>query len=349
MGAETVTRSYGAAIRDGFAYLLENYPEVFVIGQGLWSPWYVGNSMTDLDVEFGRDRIIDSPVSEMAVTGAAVGAAISGRRPIVVHPRMDFMILATDQIVTQAAKWSSMFGGRVSAPVVIRAIINRGGQQGAQHSQALHAWFAHVPGLRVAMPATPLDARDLLVSAVLCGDPVLYVDDRWLYSDEDEIPLAPDVEAIMNGPRVVRCGQDVTLVGAGYSTKLVRKAAGLLEQQGVDAEVIDLRTINPLDIALVAESVGRSGRLVVVDGGWETCGLAGEVIAAVSERLSPGAFRSSPCRITLQNAPAPTSGPLEDKYYPNVNQVVEAVDRSLGRSPALPSKGKTLRCERWTP
>src|SRR5205809_1703437 len=192
MGAKAITRSYGEAIREGFAYLLGNYPEVFVIGQGLWSPWYVGNSMTDLDVEFGRERVIDSPVSEMACTGAAVGAAIAGRRPIVVHPRMDFMILATDQIVTQAAKWSSMFAGKVSVPVVIRGIINRGGEQGAQHSQALHAWFAHVPGLRVVMPATATDARDLLIAATLCDDPVLYLDDRWLYDWADE--ASPIVE-----------------------------------------------------------------------------------------------------------------------------------------------------------
>ena len=123
------------------------HSKVFAIGQGLWSPWYVGNSMTDLDIQFGRERIIDTPVSELACTGAALGASLCGYRPVVVHPRVDFMLLAVDQIVTQAAKWRSMFGGQVSAPVTIRAIVNRGGEQGAQHSQALHSWFAHVPGL----------------------------------------------------------------------------------------------------------------------------------------------------------------------------------------------------------
>ncbi len=329
MGAETVTRSYGGAIRDAFAYLLENYPEVFVIGQGLWSPWYVGNSMADLDVEFGRERIIDSPVSEMAVTGAAVGAAIAGRRPIVVHPRMDFMILATDQIVTQAAKWSSMFGGRVSAPVVIRAIINRGGQQGAQHSQALHAWFAHVPGLRVAMPATPLDARDLLVSAVLCGDPVLYIDDRWLYTRSGELPVMPDAEAMFRGPEVVSRGDDVTLVGAGYAAYLVEQAADQLAEGGVSADVIDLRVVNPLDISAVLRSVERTRRLVVVDGGWTTCGLAGEVIAAVVERLEPDVLQAAPRRLTLQDVPAPSSGALEVAYYPSVERTVDLAHEVL--------------------
>lgn len=329
MGGEGQVTTYGAAIREGFAYLLRNYPEVFVIGQGLWSPWYVGNSMTDLDIEFGRERVIDSPVSEAACTGAALGAAIAGRRAIVVHPRMDFMILATDQIVSQAAKWSSMFAGRVSAPVVIRGIINRGGQQGAQHSQALHAWFAHVPGLRVAMPATPVDARDLLVSAALCGDPVLYIDDRWLYDCPGEVPLQPDTGAILAGPRVARRGDDVTLVGAGHSAHLAEQAAAVLADGGVSAEVVDLRVINPLDVLPVVKSVEQTGRLVVVDGGWTTCGLAGEIIAAVVERLELGVLRSIPRRLTLQDVPAPASGVVEALYYPSVERLVQVVREVL--------------------
>ena len=167
--------NYGTALLAGFEYLLEKYPEVFVIGQGLWSPWYVGNSMTDLDKKFGVERIIDTPVSESACTGAAVGASLAGMKPIVVHPRMDFMVYAMDAIVNQAAKWSHMLGGQAHPGVTIRSIINRGGEQGAQHSQALHAWFAHVPGLRVVMPSTVSDARDLLIASVLSPDPVIFI------------------------------------------------------------------------------------------------------------------------------------------------------------------------------
>lgn len=333
MPTDPITHTYGAAIREGFAYLLERYPEVFVIGQGLWSPWYVGNSMTGLEVEFGRDRVIDSPVSEQACTGIAVGAAIAGRRPVVVHPRMDFLALAVDQIVSQAAKWSSMFGGKVSAPVVIRGIINRGGSQGAQHSQALHAWFAHVPGLRVVMPASVGDARDLLVSAVLSGDPVLYIDDRWLYDRGGSPPAAPDLDAVFHGPDVFRPGDDLTLVGAGYSAYLVEQAAKHLAVEGVSAEAIDLRVINPLEIGPIVESVSKTGRLVVVDGGWTTCGLAGEVIAAVVERLEPDAFRATPRRLTLHDAPAPASAPLEAIYYPTVARIVEVARAVLETEP----------------
>src|SRR5258706_156159 len=151
--------SYAQAIREASAQLLRSDARVFMIGQGVWSPWYVGTSMTDLDREFGRARVIDSPVSEAATTGAALGAALAGMRPLVIHPRMDFMLLAVDQIVTQAANWFYMSGGRVSAPITIRAIVNRGGEQAAQHSQSPHAWFMHVPGLKVVMPSTAYDAK----------------------------------------------------------------------------------------------------------------------------------------------------------------------------------------------
>ena len=140
--------------------------------------------MRDLDIKFGTDRIIDTPVSESACTGAALGASITGMRPIVVHPRMDFMLYAMDSIVNEAAKWSFMFGGNSNPKLTIRAILNRGGEQGAQHSQSLHSWFAHIPGLRVVM-STVKDARDLLIASVLCNDPVIYIDDRWLYEKEE--------------------------------------------------------------------------------------------------------------------------------------------------------------------
>ena len=320
--------TYGSAIRAAFQYLLTKHPEVFVLGQGLWSPWYVGSSMTELEVEFGRDRVIDSPVSEQATTGIGLGAALVGKRPVVVHPRMDFMILAMDQIVTQAANWSSMFGSPGAASIVVRGIVNRGGAQGPQHSQALHAWFAHVPGLRVAMPHSVQDARDLLISAVLCDDPVLYIDDRWLYEMEADVCPDPDFDAIYRGPNIVRAGSDVTVVAAGYSVTLALEAARILEQSGAEAEVVDLRTINPLMMDPVIESVIRTGRLVVVDGGWSQCGLAGEVIASVCERVPPTHLKSRPRRITLAATPAPTSSPLEEAYYHKPETICEIIAES---------------------
>jgi pyruvate dehydrogenase E1 component beta subunit len=315
--------NYGSAIREAFAYLLKEYPEVFVIGQGLWSPWYVGNSMTDLDKEFGIERIIDTPVAESACTGAAVGAALAGMKPIMVHPRMDFMLYATDAIVNQAAKWSSMMGGQAHAGVTIRSIINRGGEQGAQHSQALHAWFAHIPGLRVVMPYSVYDARDLLIASVLSGDPVIYIDDRWLYANEEELEPVSELDLKTQGPKIIKSGDDLTLVSAGYSTHLALEASKILSAQGIEAEVIDMRVISPISPQAILESVAKTGRLVAVDGGWSPAGFAGEIIATVTESISPKLLKSSPRRVTLPFAPAPSSPALEKIYYPTPEDVVK--------------------------
>jgi pyruvate/2-oxoglutarate/acetoin dehydrogenase E1 component len=278
--------------------------------------------MTDLDTKFGKHRVIDTPVSELAVTGAGVGAALAGMKPIVVHPRIDFMIYAMDAVVNQAAKWSHMFGGQAHAGVTVRAIINRGGEQGAQHSQALHAWFAHVPGLRVVMPATVADARDLLVAAVLCEDPVIYIDDRWLYDLEEDLPAIVELDLARQGPRSLTTGNDITIVGAGYSTKLAIDAQQALTTQGLSAEVIDLRVLNPFDPKVIVNSVQKTGRLLVVDGGTRTAGFAAEVIASVVECVPPSTMRQPPMRLTLPDAPAPTSRVLERLYYPTVDDVI---------------------------
>jgi pyruvate/2-oxoglutarate/acetoin dehydrogenase E1 component len=321
--------TYSKGILDGFKYLLSNHEEVFVLGQGLWSPWYVGASMTDLDKIYGKDRIIDSPVSEQATTGAGVGAAVMGKRPIIVHPRVDFMLLAVDQIVTQAAKWRYMFGGKASAPITIRGMINRGGEQGAQHSQSLHSWFAHIPGLKVVMPSSANDARDLLIASVLADDPVLYIDDRWLYDNTEEcreIDLTPLHQQF---PKVVKQGSDITLVSSSYTTKLCSIAAEKLLDFGISAEVIDLRVINPIEYEPIISSVKKTQRLCVVDGCWTNCGLAGEIIAGVSERIEIGVLKIKPKRITLTDTPAPTSKVLEDTYYIKVENIVNYVKSIL--------------------
>jgi pyruvate dehydrogenase E1 component beta subunit len=320
--------SYGEAIREGFRFAMSEDPSVLVIGQGLWSPWYVGNTMRDLEKEFGTDRVIDTPVSELACTGAAIGAALCGYRPVVTHPRVDFGLLAVDQIVNQAAKWNAMFGGTSPVPAVFRLIVNRGGEQGAQHSQSLYSWFAHVPGLRVATPATAADARDLLLASIWSDDPVVYIDDRWLYDVTGDLgePKAIDIAAVR--PQTLRSGDDITLVGFSWSTSLNLEAADLLANEQISADVIDLRVLNPLDLTPVMESVSRSGRLVVAEGDWATCGVAAEVVSRVVEDLGPNALLAAPARVALAAAPAPTSRALERLYYPAADDVAAAARRA---------------------
>jgi len=317
--------NYGTAILAAFEYLLENYKETFVIGQGLWSPWYVGNSMTELDRKFGKKRVIDTPVSESAVTGAAVGASLAGMKPIVVHPRMDFMLYAMDAIVNQAAKWSHMFGGQASPGVTIRGIINRGGEQGAQHSQALHAWFAHVPGLRVVMPSTVADARDLLIASVLSKDPVIYIDDRWLYEQEDNLPKISELKLRNQKPKITSKGNDVTIVASGYSSYLARQANKKLRKININPEIIDVRVLNPLYITDILKSVKKTKKLVVVDPGWISSGFSAEIVSKVVENLETNCLTSPPVRIALPDAPAPTATIHEKKYYTSVDDVVRRV------------------------
>jgi len=319
--------SYAQAIREAHFQLLSGNPRVFVIGQGTWSPWYAGTSLKDLEKDFGRDRIIDTPVSENAVTGVAVGAAIAGMRPIVFHPRMDFMLLAADPIINQAANWSYVFAGQVNVPVVIRSVINRGGEQGAQHSQALQAFFAHVPGIKVVMPSTPYDAKGLLIAAVNDGNPVVYIDDRWLYG---EIGVVPEemYEVPIGKAAIRRGGSDVTIVSTSYMSVQAVKACEILAECGIDAEAIDLRSIKPWDKELVFESVHKTGRLVIVDAAWKTCGVAAEIAASVAEEAFH-CLKAPIARVTLPDAPAPTSSLLEKAYYPDANDIVSTVKKIL--------------------
>jgi len=312
--------SYGTAIQDAFEYILSNYDDSFIIGQGLWSPWYVGNTMVDLDKKFGKERIIDCPVSENSITGVALGAALNGMKAIVVHPRMDFMVLASDQIVNQAAKWQSMLGGGIKIPLTIRSIINRGGEQGAQHSQALHSWYAHIPGLRVVMPAFANDARDLLIASILSNDPVLYIDDRWCADLEEEETDLKELDIRKIGPKKIKDGSDLTIVGSGFTSYQAFQAENELMKENINAEIIDCRVLNPFKPKVIVDSVMKTKKLLVLDGSWKNCGFGAEILASVSENFTD--FKSKPIRMSLKNSPAPTSKPLEKDYYIQLKEII---------------------------
>jgi pyruvate/2-oxoglutarate/acetoin dehydrogenase E1 component len=317
------TLQYSLAINEALHQMMETDDSVFVIGQGVKSPWYVGKTADGLLEKYGEERVIDTPVSENAVTGAAVGAAIAGMKPVVVHPRLDFMMYAMDPIINQAANWHYMNGGKASVPVVIWGIINRGGEQGAQHSQAIHAMFAHVPGLKVVMPSTPYDAKGLMIAAIRDPNPVVFIDDRWLYGHEEIVP--EEMYEVEIGKGIIRkAGSDVTVVATSYLAHESMKAAEALTTEGVGVEVIDLRTVKPIDEDIILESVKKTGRLLIADGGWKTCGYAAEISAIVSEK----AFKTLKApikRVTLPDCPAPASAELEKGFYIHTEHIVEAV------------------------
>ncbi len=319
--------SYSLAINEALHQVMSMDPSVFLIGQGVKSPWYVGNTARGLIEEFGENRVIDTPVSENGITGAAVGAAIAGMKPVVVHPRIDFMMYAMDPIINEAANWFYMNGGRANVPVVFWGIINRRGEQAAQHSQALHALFAHIPGLKVVMPATAHDAKGLMVAAIQDPNPVVFVDERLLYGLEGPVPQ--EIYHVEIGKGCLRRqGKDVTIVAVSLMVHEAIKATQELIDDDIDAEVIDLRTIKPLDRELIIHSVNKTGRLVVVDVGWRSFGISGEIAALVAE-ASFETLKAPILRVALPDCPAPASVMLENGYYPSARDIVQAVRRIM--------------------
>ena len=321
---------YSLAINEALHQMMSADKKVFLIGQGVKSPWYVGNTTKGLLEKFTDERVIDTPVSENAITGAAVGAAVAGMRPVVVHPRLDFMLYAFDPIINEAANWHYMFGGKSFVPLVIWGIINRGGEQAAQHSQSLHSIFAHIPGLKVVMPSTPYDAKGLMIAAIKDDNPVVYIDDRWLYKTEGLVP--EEAYSVPIGKGIIRKkGKDLTIAAISYmACESLKAALELKHRCRIDAEVIDLRSAKPLDESILLESVKKTGRLMIADGGWKTCGLAAEISALVSENVFKY-LKGPTTRITLPDVPAPASATLEKAYYPDSALILEEAKKIFSK------------------
>lgn len=327
--------SYAEALREAQEYCLSTYPETYLMGLGVPDPKGIFGTTLGLQDKYGSDRVFDIPLSENALTGVALGSAITGLRPIMTHQRLDFALVSIEQIVNQAAKWHYMFGGLMKAPMVIRMIIGRGWGQGPQHSQSLHAWFAHIPGLKVIMPTTPYDAKGMLIAAVEDDNPVICLEHRWLYGVKDEVPIEP-FRVPLDQARVVRLGADISLIGVSYMTLECLRAAEMLDQLGVSAEVIDLRSIRPIDIDTLLRSVRKTRLVLTVDQAETRCGVAGEISTLVTERLFDQ-LRSAPQRLGLPGYPTPTSPALADGYYPLAQDIAIKALRMMGRSDVLPA------------
>lgn len=314
--------SYMEAVREAQAECLKADENVYLIGLGVPGPTGIFGTTKGLVEEFGPARVLDMPASEGGMTGVALGTAIAGLRPIFVHMRVDFAILSMETLVNQAAKWHYMYGGKMCAPLTVRMIIGRGWGQGPQHSQSLQAWFAHVPGLKVVMPAAPRDAKGMLVAAVDDDAPVIVVEHRWLYNIKGEVPAGRHAEPL-SGARVMRAGRDVTLAGFSYMALEALRAAEMLAKVGIDAEVIDLRSLTPIDADTVAASVRKTGRLITADTAHAAFGATAEVTSCIAERAFD-ALQRAPVRIGLPAIPTPTTPALADLYYPRAEDIARA-------------------------
>lgn len=319
---------YAQAVLEATEQCMAADPRVYVMGLGVTDPKGTFGTTLGLESKFGPKRVLDMPTSENAMTGVAIGSALLGMRPVMTHQRADFALLAMDQLVNNASKWRFMFGGRGSVPLVVRAIVGRGWGQGPQHSQSLHATFAHFPGLKVVAPSTPHDAKGLLISAIEDDDPVVFVEHRWLHDLFGPVPEEP-YRVPIGKARVARAGSDATIVASSHATVEALRAADALARRGVSVEVVDARTIKPFDADTALASAERTGRLVVVDSGWRSFGFASEVVALAAERLH-GRLKSAPARVTLPDHPTPSSPALAAGYYPLPVDVANAVLRALG-------------------
>jgi pyruvate/2-oxoglutarate/acetoin dehydrogenase E1 component len=316
------TLSYVDAVREATDQLMEQDPSVILFGLDVDDPKAIQGTTKGLPAKYGPERVFGTPLSEDAMTGVAIGAAMAGLRPIHVHIRMDFLMLAMNQLVNVAAKSHYMYGGQVSIPLVVRAMIGKSWGQGAQHSQGLHSFFMHVPGLKVVAPTTPYDAKGCLAYAVQDDNPVIYVEHRILHFQKGPVP-EPLYTVAPGKARVTAIGDDVTLVGISFMQVECLRAQRYLEDVGISAEVIDPIWLSPLDIDTIVQSVEKTGRLCIVDTAWLSCGASAEIIAQVTERLQ-GKRSFSVHRMGYAPTTCPTTPTLEHGFYPNARTIAAA-------------------------
>jgi pyruvate dehydrogenase E1 component beta subunit len=321
--------TYAEAINEALHQGMELSDDVMVLGQLVDYQSGIFGTTTGLVEKFGADRVQDFPVAESVMTSAAIGAALAGMRPVLVHQRLDFMLYSLDAIVNWMSLWRFKTDGKSGLPITIRAIVGRGWGQGPQHSKSLHAWFAHLPGIRVVMPATAYDAKGLLLESMFGEDPTIIIENRSLFSMTDFVPEIP-FRVRMGQAEIRRSGADLTLVAIGSMVPMALRVASTLAGESIDVEVIDMRTVSPLDMDTVLKSVGKTKRLAVADPGWQSVGVAAEIISSVCERIGPELL-SAPIRVCLPDSHTPMTAKLEAQYYPTDDSIAEAT-RNLMRS-----------------
>jgi len=322
-GKELRGLTYREAIREALVLIMEKDKSIFIIGEGVDDPAGVFGTTVGLHKIFGKERVFDTPIAENTVTGIAAGAALVGMKPVVIHMRMDFLLLAMDQIVNHISKWSYMFGGKLKIPLVIRTIIGRGWGSAAQHSQSLQGLFLHIPGLKIVIPSSPYDVKGLLIASIEDETPIIFIEHRWLYEHIGYVPEG--IYSIPLGKGVIKKeGKDVTVIGVSYMVFESIKAAEILQKEGIDIEIIDVRTLKPLDEQIIFESVKKTGRLVIADTGWLTGGVAAEISARVASNVFK--YLKAPIlRVSCPDCPTPASPVLEKTFYPGVNEIISAV------------------------
>ena len=326
--------TFADAINEALRIALTQDDKALLYGLGVDDPKRIFGTTKELKEEFGQDRVFDMPTSENAMTGVGIGLSLNGYRPIMVHQRLDFFLLAMDQLVNNAAKWRYMFGGQMSIPITIRLILGRGWGQGPTHAQNLQSWFAHIPGLKVVMPASPADAKGLLLESIFDDNPVVFLEHRWLHNQLGDVPEG-DVRTPLGKGRIAKKGDKLTIVAMSYMVLEALKAANILEKHGVDCEVIDIQTASPLPEKLILDSVQKTGHLITLDTSWTSVSLSNHIVSLCTTRALKS-LKSAPVMIGLPNYPVPTSYFLTRNYYRNATHIIEKVKEILNLSVEIP-------------
>lgn len=313
--------TYAHAITEATDQAMQMDDSVILIGQGTRDRGYIFGSVEGLYEKYGEQRVIEMPLSENAIAGICVGAALNGLRPVFILQRVDFVFLALDQLLNHASKYHFMFGGKVKVPITIRLIIGKGWGQGPQHSQSLHSLFSHFPGVRVAIPSNPYDAKGILLNGIFSDDPVVIFEGRPLYSLEQDVPVNPYLIPFGQA-NILKDGTDITIISTSFLVSEALKASSELLKVGISAEVIDLVSASPIDIETITKSVAKTGRLLITDISWDRCGISAEISALVNERLF-NKLKAPISRLTVPFSPAPTGVEMEKKYYPTSEQIIE--------------------------
>lgn len=319
--------TYAQAINDALRDEMRADPRVFLMGEDIGLHGGIFRVTKDLMPEFGPERVRDTPISESGFVGLGIGAALAGMRPVVELLFMDFALVSADQIVNQAAKLRYMSGGKVSVPIVIRTQQGGGRGNGAQHSQSFESWLAQVPGLILVAPATPADAKGLLKSAIRAGNPVVFIEHKLLYNTKGEVP-EQDYVIPIGKAEIKRAGRDITIVSYSRTLLFALEAAEALSKQGIEAEVIDLRTIEPLDMQTIYQSVQGTARLLVVHESDVNCGLGAEIITRIYENI-PDALVTPARRLGGKHVPIPVAEPLESAVLPQVHEIINTVQAMM--------------------
>ena len=321
--------TFAKAINEALTEAMRLDTDVICYGLGVPDPKGVFGTTIGLQEKFGDDRVFDMPTSENAMTGIGIGASLYGLRPVLTHQRLDFALLSMDQLVNNAAKWRFMFGDQRGVPLTVRMILGRGWGQGPTHSQNLQAWFAHVPGLKVVMPATAEDAKGLLLSAIFDPDPVVFLEHRWLHNLRGKVPEG-DCRIPLGKAKLLRKGDDITIVAMSYMTIEALHAVDHLIEKGINCDLIDLRCVRPLDWQAIEASVNRTGRLLVLDTGNLTGSISGEIVARVAEKCWES-LKFAPQRLAMPDYPEATSPALTEGYHIRAEHIAEKIGSILHR------------------